>query len=73
MRADRLDICVTYKALSLIMLSQIQEPSDKFSIKYQEYKANYQSTLDSLRLEYQHMEAGSIDTAKPSATIIIAR
>ena len=73
MRADRLDICVTYKALSLIMLSQIQEPSDKFSIKYQEYKANFKSTLDSLKLEYQHMEAGTIDTARPSAVIIIAR
>jgi hypothetical protein len=72
-RADRLDICVTYKALSLIMLGQIQEPDDKFSIKYNEYKANFQSNLDSLKVEYQQMEAGFIETAKGTATIIIAR
>jgi hypothetical protein len=72
-RADRLDICVTYKALSLIMLGQIQEQDDKFSIKYEEYKKNFQSNLDSLKVEYQQMEAGTIETARPSAVILISR
>lgn len=72
-RADRLDLCVTYKALSLIMLGQIQEPGDKFSIKYAEYKANFQSNLDSLRVEYQQMEAGSIENARGTAVILISR
>lgn len=72
-RADRLDLCVVYKALSMIMLGQIQEPADKFSIKYQEYKSGYQATLDSLKVEYQQMEAGTIETARGTATIIIAR
>jgi hypothetical protein len=72
-RADRLDLCVTYKALSLIMLGQIQEPGDKFSIKYQEYKANFQSNLDSLKFEYQQMEAGTIGNATGASVIIIAR
>lgn len=72
-RADRLDLCVTYKALSLIMLGQIQEPGDKFSIKYGEYKSNFQANLDSLKVEYQQMEAGTIETARGTATIIIAR
>lgn len=72
-RPDRLDICVTYKALAMIMLGQIQEPGDKFSIKYQEYKANYQSTLDSLKFEYQRMEAGTIETAQAGSGIFIVR
>lgn len=72
-RADRLDLCVIYKALAMIMLGQIQEPSDKFSIKYQEYKAGFQSNLDSLKFEYQQMEGGIIETGKGTATIIIAR
>lgn len=72
-RADRLDLCVIYKALSMVMVGQIQEPSDKFSIKYQEYKSGFQSNLDSLKFEYQQMEGGTIETGKGTATIIIAR
>lgn len=72
-RADRLDLCVTYKALSLIMLGQIQEPADKFSIKFQEYKSNFRANLDSLKVEYQQMEAGTIETARGSSVILIAR
>lgn len=72
-RADRLDLCVTYKALSLIMLGQIQESGDKFSIKYQEYKANFQANLDSLKVEYQQMEGGFIETAKGATPILLVR
>lgn len=72
-RADRLDLCVTYKALSLIMLGQIQEPGDKFSIKYQEYKAGFQSNLDSLKVEYQQAETGAIETAHGSTPLLILR
>lgn len=72
-RADRLDLCVIYKALSMVMLGQIQEPGDKFSIKYGEYKSGFQSNLDSLKFEYQQMEGGIIETGKGTATIIIAR
>ena len=72
-RADRLDLCVTYKALSLIMLGQIQESSDKFSIKFQEYKSNFRANLDSLKVEYQQMEAGIIETARGTTTIFITR
>jgi hypothetical protein len=72
-RPDRLDLCVVYKALAMIMLGQIQEPGDKFSIKYQEYKSNYQIAIDSLKFEYQEMEAGTIETGRGGATILIAR
>jgi|LakMenE18May11ns_1017448.scaffolds.fasta_scaffold9951786_11 hypothetical protein len=72
-RADRLDLCVIYKALSMVMVGQIQEPGDKFSIKYQEYKSGFQSNLDSLKFEYQQMEGGIIETGKGTATIIISR
>jgi hypothetical protein len=72
-RADRLDLCVTYKALSLIMLGQIQEPGDKFSIKYQEYKSSFQANLDSIKFEYQQMEAGFIETGKGASLILLAR
>ena len=72
-RADRLDLCVIYKALSMVMVGQIQEPGDKFSIKYKEYKSGFQSNLDSLKFEYQQMEGGIIETGKGTATIIISR
>lgn len=72
-RPDRLDLCVVYKALAMIMLGQIQEPGDKFSIKYQEYKNNYQISIDSLKFEYQEMEAGTIETGRAGATILISR
>lgn len=72
-RPDRLDLCVVYKALAMIMLSQIQEPGDKFSIKYQEYKGNYQIAIDSLKFEYQEMEAGIIENGRGGATILLAR
>lgn len=72
-RADRLDLCVIYKALSMVMVGQIQEPGDKFSIKYQEYKSGFQSNLDSLKFEYQQMEGGTIETGLGASVIIIAR
>lgn len=72
-RADRLDFCVIYKTLAMIMLGQIQEPGDKFSIKYQEYKAGFQSNLDSLKFEYQQMEAGTIETGTGASLILISR
>lgn len=72
-RADRLDLCVIYKALSMVMVGQIQEPGDKFSIKYQEYKSGFQSNLDSLKFEYQQMEGGTIETGRGAATIFISR
>jgi hypothetical protein len=71
--ADRLDLCVIYKALSMVMVGQIQEPGDKFSIKYQEYKNGFQSSLDSLKFEYQEMEGGTIENARITSTILIAR
>lgn len=72
-RADRLDLCVIYKALAMVMLGQIQEPSDKFSIKYQEYKAGFQSNLDSLKFEYQQMEGGIIETGRGTSSMFIVR
>lgn len=72
-RPDRLDLCVVYKALAMIMLGQIQEPGDKFSIKYQEYKSNYQVSIDSLKFEYQEMEAGIIGTGRGGSTIYLVR
>lgn len=72
-RPDRLDLCVVYKALAMIMLGQIQEPGDKFSIKYQEYKSNYQISIDSLKFEYQEMEAGIIQNGRGGSTILLAR
>lgn len=72
-RPDRLEMCVIYKALAMIMLGQIQEPSDKFSIKYEEYKTSFNTSLESLRFEYQQMEAGIIEQGKTSGLIILAR
>lgn len=72
-RADRLDMCVTYKALSMILLSQVQEPNDKFFIKYQEFKNSFNLNLDSLRLEYQAMEAGELREVETSTPILIMR
>lgn len=72
-RADRLDLCVIYKSLAMIMLAQIQEPNDKFSIKYQEFKASFTNSLDSLKFEYQQDEGSHIETGRTSGTILIQR
>lgn len=72
-RADRLDLCVIYKALSMIMLGQIQEPNDKFSIKYIEYKQSFSNALDSLKFEYQAEEGGQVAETKTTATIFVVR
>ena len=72
-RPDRLEMCVIYKALSMIMLGQIQEPSDKFSIKYSEYKNNFSVNLESLKFEYQQMEAGQIENGRTTGLVLLAR
>ena len=72
-RADRLDMCVIYKALAMILLSQVQEPNDKFFIKYQEFKNSFILNLDSLKIEYQAMEAGSVDEVRTSGSILVVR
>ena len=72
-RADRLDLCVIYKALSMIMLSQIQEPGDKFFIKYQEFKGNFSQAFESLKFEYQELERGMVSEAKTTGTIFLSR
>lgn len=72
-RADRLDLCVTYKALSMIMLAQIQEPNDKFSIKYIEFKQSYTNALDSLKFEYQEDEGGVTKELNTTGTILLQR
>jgi len=72
-RADRLDLCVIYKALSMIMLGQIQEPNDKFSIKYIEYKQSFSNALDSLKFEYQSEEGGQVVESKSPSTIFVVR
>lgn len=72
-RADRLDLCVIYKALSMIMLGQIQEPNDKFSIKYIEYKQSFSNALDSLKFEYQSEEGGQVSEGKTTSTLFITR
>lgn len=72
-RADRLDLCVTYKALSLVMLSQIQEPNDKFSIKYIEFKQSYTNALESLKFEYQEDEGGTTRELNTSGFILLQR
>lgn len=72
-RADRLDMCVTYKALAMIMLAQIQEPDDKFSIKYQEFKSGFTQALDSLKFEYQSAESAEVDEVQTTGTLFIIR
>ena len=72
-RADRLDVCVIYKALAMILLAQVQEPNDKFFIKYQEFKNGFLTNIDSLKIEYQAMEAGSLSEARTTGSILIAR
>lgn len=72
-RPDRLDICIVYKALAMIMLAQVQEPNDKFSLKYQEFKDGFVTNLESLKFEYQQMEAGTIEEARTTSSFILIR
>lgn len=72
-RADRLELCVIFKALSMIMLAQVQEPGDKFALKYQEFKGSFTQNIESLRFEYQEQEGGIVSEVKTSPTLFIVR
>jgi hypothetical protein len=72
-RADRLELCVIFKALSMIMLAQVQESGDKFALKYQEFKASFTQNIESLRFEYQEQEGGTVSEAKSNGTLFLVR
>jgi hypothetical protein len=61
-RPDRLTIAIAYRVLYMIMLVQIQQGNDKYAIKYAEFKAIFESTIDSLSLEYDSNGDGQADT-----------
>lgn len=61
-RPDRLTIAVAYRVLYMIMLVQIQAGNDKYAIKYAEFKAIFDATIDSLSLEYDSNNDGLPDT-----------
>lgn len=61
-RIDRLNIAIAYKVLYMIMLVQLQQGSDKYAIKYNEFKGIYDSTIESLVLEYDSNQDGLPDT-----------
>jgi hypothetical protein len=61
-RIDRLNIAIAYKVLYMIMLIQLQQGNDKYAIKYNEFKGIYDSTIESLVLEYDSNQDGLPDT-----------
>jgi hypothetical protein len=61
-RADRLDMAVTFKALSMLMLAQVQQPGDKFAMKYTEFKSMYENALESIQFEYDADGNGQPET-----------
>lgn len=72
-RPDRLDMCVIYKTLAMIMLGQIQDSGDKFSIKYSEYKDNFESALENLKFEYKQQNIDGVVQAKASTVLLLNR
>ncbi|TXH14216.1 MAG: hypothetical protein E6R03_09680 [Hyphomicrobiaceae bacterium] len=67
-RIDRLNIAIAYKTLYMIMLIQIQQGNDKYAIKYAEFKAIFDSTIESLVLEYDSNGDGLPDTNVKAAS-----
>ena len=67
-RIDRLNIAIAYKVLYMIMLVQLQQGSDKYAIKYNEFKGIYENTIDSLVLEYDSNNDGLPDTQAKSSS-----
>lgn len=61
-RPDRLNMAVTFKALSMLMLAQVQQSGDKFALKYAEFKQMYEDALESIRFEYDADGDGQPDT-----------
>ncbi len=60
-KLDELNRAVALRAVSLIMLSQLQAGNDKYGIKYAEYKAMYETEMESLQLEYDQNSNGEPD------------
>jgi hypothetical protein len=74
-RPDRLAIAVAYRILWQIMLVQIQQGSDKYAVKYQEFKGLFESTMEALAMEYDSDNDGLVDTKVNvgSAEILLIR
>jgi hypothetical protein len=67
-RIDRLNIAIAYKVLYMIMLVQLQQGNDKYAIKYNEFKGIYDTTIDSLVLEYDSNQDGLPDAQVKSSS-----
>lgn len=67
-RVDRLNIAIAYKVLYMIMLVQLQQGNDKYAIKYTEFKGIYDTTIESLVLEYDSNQDGLPDTTAKSSS-----
>jgi hypothetical protein len=61
-RPDRLRELVALRALSLILLIQIQQGNDKFKVKYDEFKGMFQDAFDAIVFEYDSDGDGEADT-----------
>lgn len=63
---DDLKLAIAYKALSLMMLEQISESGDRFSKRYDEYKASYDTLILSFGVDYDANKDGQITTGEKS-------
>jgi len=52
---------VCHKAFSIIFLDLIKENGDKWDMLYQAHRKEYLDALNSVKLEYDNDESGSID------------
>lgn len=72
-RPDRLNMCVIYKTLAMIMLAQVQDSGDKFSIRYLEYKDNFENALENLKFEYKQQGIEGVVQAKGTSVVLLNR
>jgi hypothetical protein len=60
-RVDRLNIAIAHRVLYMLMLIQVQQGNDKYAIKYTEFKAIFDTTIESLVMEYDSNKDGLPD------------
>jgi hypothetical protein len=70
-RPDKLERVVTLRALALLLLFQIQQGNDKFTIKYLELKQMASDAFDALKIEYDSDGDGEPDTETESNGMIL--
>lgn len=61
-----LKLALAYKTISLVSLSQIKEPTDRFALRYDEFKTMYHQTMKLITLVSDSNSDGTIDTETPA-------